>query len=224
MKLEARFSISSHQRLIVHFSAIRPYLYHLTDRSNLEFIRETKTLFPASSLMKRAGRLDLTRLRRLNHERLIVDGQTILVRDQAPLCAGNMTLPANYEIGDFVENLNGRVFFWPGTVKGPIRYGARHFERYRTERPVILRVEYESLMDANRGSPPEFCRYNSGAPRCAHGHKSPRGPHTFVPATSFQGTTGQIVEVTFESEIVLPTDTLFGTGPAGPWHTLFTSR
>lgn len=209
---------------MVQLSEIRPYLYYLTDRSNLGFIRATKTLFPASSLMKRAGRIDLVRFRRCSHERLTVDGQTIIVRDQAPLCAGNMTLPGGYGIADFVENLNGRVFFWPGTVKGPISYGARHFERYRREQPVILRLEYESLMDANRGSIPEFCRYNSGSPRCSRGKKSPRGPHTFVPANRFNGTIRQIVEVTFEGEIVLPTTTMFATSPTGPWLPVFTLK
>jgi hypothetical protein len=168
--------------------------------------------------------MDLMGTRRRNHERLTVEGQVILVRDQENLYTGNMTLPRGYEIADFVENLNSRVFFWPGTIEGPIRHGVRRYERYQTEQPVILRLEYESLIDANSSSSPEFCRYNSGSPRCSQGKKSPRGPHTFVPATSYQGKTGQIVEVTFKGEVALPANTLFGTGPTGPWLPLFTSK
>lgn len=205
----------------MNFALTRPYLYHLTARSNLKRIRETKTLFPAAALMERAGRADLIRLRRRSHERLNIDGQAILLRDQAPLRRGNLMLPSGYQFEDFIENLNGRVFFWPGTAARPIESGIRHFERYREEQPLILRVDYRSLIDDNSDINPEFCRYNSGSPRCSHGKKIPRGPNTFVTEPDFEGTASQVVEVTFGSEVDLPLNTLFGKNPKGPWHSLF---
>ena len=48
-----------------------------------------------------------------------------------------MRVPNGFVFEDLVEILNGRVFFWPGAVGGPISYGVRHFERYQNEKPVI---------------------------------------------------------------------------------------
>ena|SRR5712691_7943752 len=98
----------------------------------------------------------------------------IVVRDQAPLHEGNLSLPRGYTFEDFIESLNGRIFFWPGSAAGPIPHGIRHFERYEQECPVILRVEFQSLLHANPGAEPLYCRYNSGSPRCSNGKKSPR--------------------------------------------------
>ena len=201
--------------LAQHFAESRPYLYHLTDRSNLDHIRETKTLFPAATLMERAGRTELLRVRRHGYERVTIGKTVILLRDQAPLHRGNLRLPNGFSFEDFVESLNQRVFFWPGTAAGPISYGLRHFERYRQESPVLLRIDYRSLLLANSSAVPLYCRYNSGSPRCSDGRKSPRGPDTFVSTVDFDGTPSQVVEVTFSSDVDLPTHTEFGSHRPG---------
>ena len=144
----------------------------------------------------------------------------ILVRDQAPLHSGNLELPNGFSFADFIESINRNVFFWPGTEAGPISYGLRHFERYRQERPVLLRVDYQSLILSNPAAIPLFCKYNSGAPRCSNGKKSPRGLNTFLSAVAFNGTPSQVVEVTFRSAIKLPAGTKIGRHPNGPWHSL----
>lgn len=198
----------------------RPYLYHLTDRVNLRQIERTHEMSPAVLLMERAGRLDLVRIRRRRHERIAIGGITILLRDQAPLHKGSMELQGDCIYEDVIEDINARVFFWPGTTGGPISYGVRHFERYRSERPVILRVNFHSLLKSNPNVEPKFCRYNSGSPRCSNGMKSPRGPDTFAPAAEFVGTPSNVVEVTFESPIVVPADTTIGEYPNGPWQPL----
>jgi hypothetical protein len=197
---------------------VRPYLYHLTDRSNLGRIRETPTLVPAAILMVRAGRTDLLRIRRRGHVQLETTG--ILIRDQAALHRGNLRLVQGYTFEDFIESLNRRIFFWPGTSAGPINYGIRHFKRYNKERPVILRIGFQSLMLANPAAEPHYCAYNSGSPRCSNGERSPRGPKTFLSAAEFTGTPSRVVEVIFDSEIALPADTKVGRHPAGPWDTL----
>ena len=153
---------------------------------------------------------------------MIKIGEDIVrVRDQAPLYEGNVELPFRYTFADFIESLNSRVFFWPGNSDGPISYGIRHFERYRDERPVIIRVSVESVMKANPDAEPQFCAYNSGSPRCSNGKKSRRGPDTFTPAAAFVGVPTNVVEVTFDREVSLPADLEVGSSPKGPWRHLW---
>src|SRR5262249_9745681 len=142
------------------------------------------------------------------------------LRDQGPLHQGNMRLPKGYTLEDFIESLNRRIFFWPGTAMGPISYGVRHFERYEGEKPVILRIHLDTLLKRNPDAIPRYCRYNSGSPRCSNGKKSPRGPDTFVLAAEFNETPSKVVEVTFESELALPPNTQFGPQKKRPWRTL----
>jgi hypothetical protein len=174
---------------------------------------------PAAALMEQAGSMDLLRMRRRVHVQLRVATGGIVIRDQAPLHRGNLRLPNGYSFEEFIESLNRRIFFWPGSSTGPISYGVRHFKRYQQERPVIIRIGFQALMRANRGAEPRYCRY-SGSPRCARGVKSPRGPETFLPAAEFSGTPRQVVEVTFDSPIVVIEDAQFGRRPAGPWRSL----
>jgi uncharacterized protein DUF7002 len=202
------------------YAQARPYLYHLTDRSNLDRIRETNSLVPAATLFQEAGRTELMRTRRWTHEPVAVGDRVVLVRDQAPLHRGHLELPEGYTFEHFVESLNRRIFFWPGTEAGPISYGVRHFQRYQAERPVVLKIDFQSLMDSNPGTHPRYCRYNSGSPRCSNGKKSPRGPDTFQLADEFGGTPSEVVEVTFEEQLVLPGNAEVGNEPTGPWHQL----
>src|SRR5438045_2237603 len=106
-------------------------------------------LIPAAILLERAGRTDLMRVPRRQSIRTMVDGRTIVLRDQAPLHKGNMQLPKGHTFEEFVENLNKRIFFWPGTDAGPRDYGLRHFEHYKEEQPIILRMDFESLCGMN---------------------------------------------------------------------------
>jgi hypothetical protein len=200
----------------------RPYLYHLTDRSNIDRMARTRRISPANTLFERAGRLDLVSRRRNEHERISIGRDMIVIRDQAPLHRGNLSLPSGYTFEEFTKSLNSRVFFWPGTAAGPIGYGIRHFERYKNENPAILRLTLASLLLANTLANATFCRYNSGSPRCSYGVRSPRGPQTFLPAAEFEGTPSQVVEVTFAIELALPADTEVGSHPSGPWRPLGT--
>jgi hypothetical protein len=205
---------------IDEFVRARPFLYHLTAAANLTHIRENRVIMPAAVLMKSAGRTDLLCRRRRGHESIEVNKRVIVLRDQAPLHRGNMGLPEGFAFEDFVKCLNSRVFFWPGTLAGPISYGIRHFERYRAEQPAICRVRIQSLLASNPGLQPLFCRYNSGSPRCSYGEKSPRGPNTFLEAAQFLGKSSQVVEVTFAKEILVPLDAEYGNDPHGPWKPL----
>jgi hypothetical protein len=206
--------------LIEAFANARPYLFHLTHSDNLKHIRELARLFPASVLMRRARHAELIRSVRRGPRHLVMDGRAITIRDQDRLHKGNMHVPNGFTFEDLVEILNGRVFFWPGAAGGPISYGVRHFERYQSENPVIIRVRSESLLGANEGISPRFCRYNSGSPRCSNGNRSPRGPDTFLLAAEFDGTPSKVVEVTFDTTIQLPANAEIGEQPGGPWKKL----
>jgi hypothetical protein len=208
--------------LVQAYLKARPYLYHLTDSSNISRMARTGCIAPAIVLFERAARPDFLRRKRDTHERIRIGRDVIVIRDQAPLHKGNLSLPAGYTFEEFVESLNSRVFFWPGTAPSPISYGIRHFERYKNENPAILRLTFASLLLANTLANATFCRYNSGSPRCSYGARSPRGPQTFVPAAEFEGTPSQVVEVTFASELALPADTEVGSHPSGPWRPLGT--
>jgi hypothetical protein len=204
---------------IDEFINLRPFLYHLTAQENLVRLRACRAMVPAGELMKRAGQIDLLRVRRKGHEVIEVGGQRISLRDQKPLQSKNIALPKGYTFEDFVESLNSRSFFWPGKADWLVPSGAAHFKHYEKEAPVIIRVQTQSLIEANPHVVPLFCRCNSGATGC-YGRKSPRGPDTFLSAAEFKGTASNVVEVTFDNEIALPVDTEYGRHPGGPWQRL----
>lgn len=175
---------------------------------------EDPCLKPASELMAKAGSPGMLREKRVDHVPLKVDGKTVLLRDQRPLFQGNIEFQDGWAFEDLLQELNRRVYFWPGTEKGPSAYGLRHFERYsKTECAWLIRIPTADLFSINEAVVPEFCQYNSGAPRCSGGKKSPRGASTFLPADRFAGTPSDVVEVTFTSAVRLPYGSGFGGGP-----------
>jgi hypothetical protein len=196
----------------------RPFLYHLTDARNVERILRTGVLEPASVLAKRGGREDLLASKRRGHVEVLVESESVFLRDQAPLHAGNMKLSSGWRFERFIRALNDRVFFWPGSESGPIDYGVRHFNRYETEKPAILRISLASLLGANGDVEIEVCRYNSGSPRWSRGIPSPRGSQTFVSPQKADFSVNQIVEVTVAGSVQLPRDLEVGSKPDGLWR------
>jgi hypothetical protein len=202
------------------FGAIRPFLFHLTGRENIRRIKVTSVLNSAETLLSQAGRSELLRSRRVGRRYIALDNDSILLHDQDPLHAGAIAFEPGWDLGRFVGHVNRHVFFWPGIGAGPIESGRSHFERYASERPVVLRVGLYQLMVANRESEPLFCRFNSGAPRVVGGRHSPRGALTYQRAADFIGTPSDVVEVVFEHSVLLPNSTQIGASYDGPWHTL----
>jgi hypothetical protein len=197
---------------------IRPFLYHLTASENLPSILENRELLSVRSILERGNRPDLLRTRRQQHEKIIVAGTHYLLRDQLPLRQGNVNLDDGVEFEEFVELLNTLVFFWPGNDSGPIQMGLNHFLHYADEQPVVLRVAFDALLDANPGVMLKFATVNSGAPRCnPKVGKGIRGLSTFVSLPYFRGTAGEVKEVVFDDRLLLPHSIGVGTIEGKTW-------
>jgi hypothetical protein len=149
--------------------------------------------------------------------RVTIDNDVVYIRDQKPLHKGNVDLRGGWTFECLVKELNSRVFFWPGDDDGPIPYGTRHFDTYVDSRPVILRVPTAAAFSNNPSISPQFCRFNSGSPRCTGGHGSPRGPDTFLTSDQFGSTSGDVKEVTFLCQFKIPHSAEWADTLTGPW-------
>jgi hypothetical protein len=188
---------------LAHYLRLRPRLFHLTARGNLDLIRDRNELLPASVLMAEAQCTQRLCVRRRTAEIVRVEGHEVNLRDQAPLHRGNIRFQGGWSFEEFVAHLNSHVFFWPGGDR-PIPYGIRHFSRYRDDPCVVLVADASALIDVNPGLTPKFCRYNSGSPRCSGGLGSPRGTDTFLPAQRFEHAPSRVVETVFDAPVRLP--------------------
>lgn len=186
------------------FCALRPWLFHLTHERNVPRLMRGGAIRPAADLLEAAGRRSLLAERRADGVELSIRGEFVHIRDQSPLYAGNAALASGWTFERFVEELNRRVFFWPGTEGRPILSGLNHFGRYADDPCRVLAVPTASLFRANPSLVPELCRFNSGSPRCNGGKPSPRGPETFLPPDRFPGTCGSVTEVTYRASVTLP--------------------
>ena len=79
-------------------------------------------------------------------------------------------------------------------------------------------VRMRELMESNRDSPPKFCCYNSGSPRCSGGQRSPRGDDTFLHYEDFNGTPSDVVEVVFHRRVQLPNSVGYGILTGDLWQ------
>lgn len=205
---------------IARFVATRPYVFHLTAQGNLNGILATRTLLPAATLQSVNGR-QLPRLTpRGQHLRVDWNGYAVWIRDQLPLNAKNIEFGNGWDLSRLLTHIDEHVFFWPGTERGPVDAGRNHFERYVHEQPALLRVGTADLIAANRDGEPLFCRFNSGAPRCSGGRKSPRGDSTYLPAAVIERTPGAVKEVVFHGAVQLPHRIDAATDYSGPWTPL----
>jgi hypothetical protein len=203
------------------YCQLRPFLYHLTAAQNLERIRKTGRLVSAQDLVIAAQLARFLAEKRLRGREILIAGETVHIRDQSPLYEANIRFGDGWSFRDLLTELNKRVFFWAGTVSGPIAYGERHFARYREERPVILRLPFNQLIARNQEIEPFYCKFNSGSPRCSGGIGSLRDSDTFATGERADFTPGRVVEVTFVESVLLPDSTQVGNSPNGPWRRLF---
>jgi hypothetical protein len=131
-----------------------------------------------------------------------------------------MNLEDGWTFERFLAHLNERVFFWPGRDVGPNDYGRRHFERYESEQPVIVRASFTDLLAANPQIAPLFAKFNSGSPRWSGGAAPMRGSRTFVLAGDAPFGVSEVVEVTFQGRVQLPATVQVSDRPDGGWGPL----
>lgn len=143
-------------------------------------------------------------------------------KDQHPLIEANTQLSPEWDFGDYVQYLNGFVFFWPGTQAGPIGPGRRLLDHYEADGPLVLRIATDRLLSENSRLVPQFCPFNSGAPRYNAGRRASRGPNLFSSAHTFPRRASEVVEVAFRGDVVLPELTECRT--AAGWGPLFQSE
>lgn len=201
---------------IQQFIRLRPYVFHLSAQRNLPFIQRDMVLKPANTLAIDAGEGPLMGKQRHGIRTLKCGRQ---LRDHDPLHAGNISFLNGWTtLSHLVSHLDNHVFFWPGWDHGPIQSGRNHFLRYKSERPIILRIRSADLLASN--PMPLFCKYNSGAPRCTGGKGSPRGPDIFLPANKFPFSVTNVTEVTFNSSVELPASVQAAIYPSKKWQPL----
>ncbi|MFP5041625.1 DUF7002 family protein [Parasediminibacterium sp. JCM 36343] len=198
-----------------------PYIYHLTDKRNLDFIYETKKLYSTNRLIDLSNyseRETLKTNRRIEHISLDINGKRICIRDQRPLNAAlDKCLTDGWNRSQFIHLLNSRVFFWPNLKRLNI-----HFGRYKNECPVIFKIDTSAAIQLNPLV--ELCHLNSGATRPLGilGGKAPeRGANTFVSIGDYSKGISKLAEVTFPSYFNFPDSFFISFSPAGPWETRF---
>lgn len=211
---------------ITEFIKKKEFLYHLTDRENLERIKTTKELLSTETIINRSSlskneKNEFLTQRRKTHEVVVIDNDSYHIRDQRPISLLNLVkcLTTGFTVSDFFRMLNNRVFFWP-----TLQRLNSHYKRYSSENPIIIRVSTEALLNIN--SHAEFCRLNSGATRSnsyLKGAPPERGNGTFLPSEEFKYSVGKVAEVTFPNSCRLPNEIYIGNNPDGPWERIILS-
>ena len=179
-------------------------LIHYTDRRNLERIKETGTLRSALCLMREAKDMSYEKQKR---KQSVQVGNAVL-RDQQPLnsrivfCDG-ATLP------EFIEYLNGHVFFWPSSGEGK-QYRMNFRKKYKHPKHIGLRCRLSDLCSANGKKDILFSPYNSGSAPQVSLEKSPRHLNLFQSLKSRKSKSCKnktLVEIVIKGEIRLPHNT-----------------
>lgn len=204
------------------FVELRPYLYHLTDRGNVQSIlhKHCKKLIPAACLLP-AGQCGNRRNKSVGGR---INGKTVHIRDQQPLNEKNIKFDDGWSLERFIRHLNRHVFLWPGKKDGPNESGRKHWGRYEAERPTILRFSSNVLLVRENRAHVRVCKFNSGAPRCYKGRKSPRGEETFVDCELAKFTRCETIEVVLKGPLILSGKIWTGKTPGGPWKLKTTLR
>jgi hypothetical protein len=201
------------------FVRLRPFAYHVTHRDNVDLLRASRRIRTATSVIREAGAVHLLALRREQDVPIRVREGLVVLKDQRPLIAENIRLHSEWSVADFVEYLNSFVYFWPGSDRGLIGAGQRLLSHYEADGPGVLRCATADLFDSNPRIEPEFCPFNSGAPRHHSGKRAYRGPNLFKTAAHFPRRASEVVELAFRGDVDLPHSTQLRSNVG--WVSLF---
>ena len=194
-----------------------PFIFHLTDKRNLDFVKKVGKLYSTVSLVEQsnaANKEELLTVRRPEHLSVKIDDNEIHIRDQRPLNAAlDRCLTVGWTRKQYIYLLNSRVFFWPNI--GRLR---THFSRYQLEQPIIMKVAINDALVKNPHL--ELCHLNSGATRplgILGGRAPERGENTFVTIEHYEKGVNKIAEVTFPNEFTIPDRIEVSNSPDGEW-------
>lgn len=198
---------------------LRPVAYHTTGRLNFTSIKEHRALISTKSLVDGSTYTSLLLRRRVTSTTIRTNSGDVQIRDQRPLRPGSLHLQRGTTLQGYLDELNRRVFLWPGTVRGPVFPGRSHFDHYHKEDGVVvLRMPLRSLLAANASGALFVEKCNSGAARHHGGRPVERGPNTFCLLRDASFPASDVVEFSFIDRVDLPLDTNFSTALEGPWH------
>lgn len=197
-----------------------PYLYHVTVLANLPAIRALRELFTAEHLLSEAGLRQMGESRREKDVTIQFAGFIIVIRSQQPLNPDCLELDSGMTLGDYVHDLNRRVYFWPGTESGPLEDGKRMISTQKEKGAGILRIPTASLFALNEHVPSFFSPHNTGAAWCKDGKKSHRGEGSFLSCDQFKEAPADVIEAGFEGTTKLPSDTVVAAALTGPWKSI----
>ncbi len=209
---------------IEKFKTLRPYLYHLTDKANVQSILNGGKLLSTAALTKVfdvENPDEFLRSRRIGHKKIAKGDKFVMIRDQDPLSINILkkNLEGGFSVEDFIYSLNSRIFLWPTEKDLQIHYG-----RYENQKeyPMILRFKTEDVFSINK-SEPQFCRLNSGAPRCSCYYAEgapPRGKNTFKIAAEYNYLPSSVREVTFIDSCKLPEEICISSHPSKAYKSI----
>jgi hypothetical protein len=201
---------------------LRPIAYHTTTLRAVERIRATRRLESTTRMLTGTPYEHLLRGRRARGSVVRVGEHVVEIRDQKPLVLASLELEEGWQLQDLLDELNGRVFLWAGTAKGPGQRGLGHFQKYHAEGDAaVVRVPLPELQKANAASPLFVTRVNSGSARHHGGKPARRGPGTFVPLDRAPFPAREVIELSYREIAVLPKSTEWARDLGGPWEPLF---
>ncbi len=153
-----------------------------------------------------------------------IDDDIITLTDQLPMIEKNIEFPGGWTLGDLIEAIHRRVFFWRGPAEGLLKANQGYPEIYRKRGHdiVFLRIPFDATnrLNTRRGS--ELGKYNSGAARMNQGSRIPRRPSTFVRPVDADLMKGKVQEVVFRDFVVVPENAeVCRNSWEGPWQPLF---
>lgn len=200
---------------------LRPVAYHTTTVRAVARIRAVRRLESATRMLSGTAYEHLLRGRRSRSETVPIGDHEVEIRDQQPLVIKSLKLEGGWVLQDLLDELNGRVFLWAGTEKGPGPRGLGHFAKYHAQGDAaILRVPLPELLRANAERPLDVTRVNAGSARHHGGKPAPRSPKTLVRLEEAPFLAREVIELSYRDLAVLPSTTEWARSSEGPWSPL----